>query len=81
MDLYHRSLKGRDTRHGKECQFCRLVDPDFEKRRPLDRLVQSEPSDSAAAHLTEDGYVKHRIAEIIKKLGGVSSNVWLPESA
>ena len=81
MDLYHRSLKGRETRHGKECQFCRLVDPDFEKRRTLDRLVQSEASDSASAHLTEDGYVKHRIAEIIKKQRAVSSNILLPESA
>ena len=81
MDLYHRSLKGRDTRHGKECQFCRLADPDFEKRRPVDRLVESERSDSAAAHLTEDGYVKHRMAELFKKLGAISSYAWLPESA
>jgi len=81
MDLYHRSLKGRDTRHGRECQFCRLADPDFEKRKPVDRLVESERGDSASAHLTEDGYVKHRMAELIKKLGAISSYAWLPESA
>jgi hypothetical protein len=81
MDFYHRSLKGRDTHHGRECQFCRLADPDFERRKPVDRLVQSERSDGASAHLTEDGHVKHRIAELIMKLGAVSSSVWLPESA
>jgi hypothetical protein len=81
MDFYHRSLEGRDTRHGRECQFCRQSDPDFEKRKPLDRLVQSEQSDSASGHLTEDGYVKHRMTELLKRLGTIPSNVWLPESA
>lgn len=81
MDLYHRSLKGRDTRHGQECQFCRLSDPDFEKRKPMDRLVQSQQSDSASGHLTEDGYIKHRMTELLKRLRTTSSNVWLPESA
>jgi len=81
MDLYHRSLKGQDTRHGRECEFCRRSDPDFEKRKPIDRLVQSEQSDSASGHLTEDGYVKHRMTELFKRLGTIPSNVWLPESA
>jgi len=81
MDLYHRNLKGRDTRHGQDCRFCRLSDPDFEKRKPLDRLVQSEQCASASGHLTEDGYVKHRMTELLKRLGTISSNVWLPESA
>ena len=81
MDFYHRSLQGRDTRHGRECQFCRLSDPDFEKRKHIDRLVQSEQSDSASGHLTEDGYVKHRMTELLKRLGTIPSSVWLPESA
>jgi hypothetical protein len=81
MDLYHRNLKGRDTPHGRECRFCRLSDPDFEKRKLIDRLVQSEQCDSASGHLTEDGYVRHRMTEILKRLGTISSNVWLPESA
>ena len=81
MDLYHRNLKGRDTRHGRECPFCRLSDPDFEKRKAIDRLVQSEQCDSASGHLTEDGYIKHRMAELLQRLGTISTNVWLPESA
>jgi hypothetical protein len=81
MDLYHRNLKGRDTRNGRECRFCRLSDPDFEKRKPIDRLVQSEQCDNASGHLTEDGYVRHRMTELLKRLGAISSSVWLPESA
>jgi hypothetical protein len=29
----------------------------------MDRLVCSELNDTAAAHMTEDGYVKHRLLE------------------
>lgn len=65
MDLFHRKYQGIDTRTGRDCQFCRQADPDFAKRKPMDRLVQSD--DIASAHLTEDGYVKHRIAELMKK--------------
>jgi hypothetical protein len=81
MDLYHRSLKGRDMRHGRECRFCRRLDPDFEKRKLIDRLVESEQCDSASGHLTEDGYVKHRMTELLNRLGTISSDFWLPEPA
>jgi hypothetical protein len=69
MDLFHRKLQGKskDTPTGRDCQFCYQVDPDFAKRDPMDRLVLSKLDDTAAAHLTEDGYVKHRIAELLKK--------------
>ncbi len=80
MNFYHRSLKGHDTRNGRECYFCRLSDPDFEKRKPQDRLVQWQQSDNASAHLTEDGYVRHRMAELMKKLQA-TPNLWLRESA
>jgi hypothetical protein len=33
----------------------------------MDRLVLSKLDDTASAHLTEDGYVKHRIAELMNK--------------
>jgi len=33
----------------------------------MDRMVVHKLEDSASAHLTEDGYVKHRIAELMKK--------------
>jgi hypothetical protein len=58
----------QDTRTGRECRFCRLSDPDFGGRRPLDMLVSSK-GDTAAAHLTENGYVRHRILEIEVRLG------------
>jgi hypothetical protein len=67
MDLFHRESEGKDTRTGRDCQFCYRADPDFSKRYPMDRLVLSMLDDTAAAHLTEDGYVKHRIAELLKK--------------
>ena len=67
MDLFHRKSEGKDTRTGRDCQFCFHLDPDFTKRAPIDRLVLTNMDDTAAAHLTEDGYVKHRIAELMKK--------------
>jgi hypothetical protein len=67
MDLFHRKSQSKDTPTGRDCQFCYRADPDFSKRDPLDRLVLSKADDSAAAHLTEDGYIKHRIAELLKK--------------
>ena len=67
MDLFHRESLGKDTRIGRECQFCCAIDPDFTKRDPKDRLVLFNREDTASAHLTEDGYVKHRIAELLKK--------------
>jgi len=70
MDLFHRKLDGKDTPTGRDCQFCYRADPDFTKRGLMDRLVLSKLDDTAAAHLTEDGYVKHRIAELLKKRAG-----------
>ena len=67
MDLYHRDSRGKDTPIGRDCQFCRSADPEFSQRKPIDRLVQSKLGDTASAHLSEDGYVKHRIAELAKK--------------
>ena len=69
MDLFHRKSqgKGKDTPPGRDCEFCYRVDPDFSKRDAMDRLVLAMLDDTAAAHLTEDGDVKHRIAELLKK--------------
>jgi len=66
MDGFHRKSQGHDTRNHRDCQFCNQMDPDFFRRRPMDRLVQSKLDDIASAHLTEDGYVRHRIAELMK---------------
>lgn len=67
MDLFHRQHEHTDTRSGRECSFCSTMDPDFATRRPIDRMVVPKLDDTASAHLTEDGYVKHRIAELVKK--------------
>ena len=70
----------QDTRKGRDCQFCRRSDPDFGKRNAMDKLVGSKQDDTAAAHMTENGYVRHRILEIEVRLG-VSEFGLLPEVA
>ena|ERR1700733_5974995 len=67
MDTFHRNSQGQDTRYARECEFCLHMDPDFTQRKPMDRLVRSKMEDSASSHLTEDGYVRHRIAELMRK--------------
>ena len=53
---------------GRECQFCQHSDPHFGKRDPLDRLVCSELNDTAAAHMSENGYIEHRLLEVRLRL-------------
>jgi len=53
-----------DTRSSRPCEFCRELDPQFHRRRPLDQMVASTRKATASAHLTEDGYVGHRIVEL-----------------
>jgi len=53
-----------DTRSSRPCEFCRELDPQFPHRRPLDQMVVSTRKAVASAHLTEDGYVRHRILEL-----------------
>ena len=64
MDAFHRKPQHRDTRTGHDCRFCKRADPEFGQRGALDRLVCSELSDTATAHLTENGYVRHRMLEL-----------------
>ena len=66
MDGFHRKSHGPDTRNHRECLFCRQTDPNFLQRKVIDRLVQSQLADSASAHVSEDGYFQHRIAELMK---------------
>jgi len=67
MDLFHRPPKRNDINTGRDCHFCSRADPDFAKRNPLDRLVASKLDDVASAHLTEEGHVQHRLAELRRK--------------
>ena len=53
-----------DTRSSRPCEFCRELDPQFPDRRPLDQMVASNRKAVASAHLTEDGYVRHRMLEL-----------------
>jgi hypothetical protein len=53
-----------DTRSSRPCEFCRELDPQFTHRKPLDQMVMTTRKATAAAHLTEDGYVRHRILEL-----------------
>jgi hypothetical protein len=81
MDFFHREILGKDTPTGPECQFCYRADPNFSQREPMDRLVASQLDNTAAAHLTEDGYIKHRIAELIQKRDVPADEMELLKSA
>ena len=61
MDCFHRQLT-LDTRTGRICSFCKQMDRDSSRRDPLDQLVKD--SDTAGGHITEEGYLRHRIAEL-----------------
>lgn len=61
MDCFHRQPTF-DTRTNRTCKFCQQVDPDFSRRNLLDQLVKD--SDTAGGHITEEGYLRHRIAEL-----------------
>lgn len=47
----------------------------------MDRLVAPQLDNTAAAHLTEDGYIKHRIAELTQKIGVPALRMELLKSA
>jgi len=53
-----------DTRSSRVCEFCRDLDPAFQQRRPLDQMIAPSRKAIASAHLTEDGYVRHRMLEL-----------------
>ena len=55
-----------DTRSSRPCEFCQELDPKFPQRRPLDQMVVRNRKACASAHLTEDGYVRHRVLELRK---------------
>lgn len=59
-----------DTRSSRPCEFCRDFDPQFPERRPLDQMVATSRKAIASAHLTEDGYVRHRMLELRRIASG-----------
>lgn len=68
MEHIDRTIVSRfDPRSSRPCEFCQDLDPHFEKRRPLDQVIASSRKASASAHITEDGYVRHRILELARR--------------
>jgi len=53
-------------RAGKPCSFCQELDPRFSVRPALDQLVAGL-NHSANAHVTDDGYVQHRMIELSQR--------------
>ena len=53
-----------DTRSSRLCEFCREFDPKFLERSAPDQMVATNRKHTASAHLTEDGYVRHRMLEL-----------------
>jgi hypothetical protein len=53
-----------EVQSGRLCEFCKKLDPGFLDRHPLDQMVGSNRKHGASAHLTEDGYVRHRMLEL-----------------
>jgi hypothetical protein len=51
----------------RPCEFCREFDPQFTDRRPVDQMVAWSRKAIASSHLTEDGYVNHRVVELRQK--------------
>lgn len=68
MDFLHRRPQHSDTRTGLDCQFCARLDPDFSTRKTMDKIVRPLHA-TASAHLTENGYVKHRMLELEVHMG------------
>ena len=67
MEHIDRTVVSRfDTRSSRPSEFCQDLDPHFHERHPLDQMVVTRRKASASAHLTEDGYVRHRVLELRK---------------
>jgi hypothetical protein len=56
--------KRTEARSSRPCEFCKELDPQFPHRHPLDQMVGLSRKSTASAHLTEDGYVRHRMVEL-----------------
>ena len=53
-----------EVRSCRPCEFCKELDPQFSQRHPMDQMIGANRTNTASAHLTEDGYVRHRIVEL-----------------
>jgi hypothetical protein len=74
MDFYHRKPQRSEQSTGRDCQFCAVFDPNFEKRSAVDRWVHGTPYDSANSHLSENGHVLHLMSELAKRRAASSAH-------
>lgn len=65
MDRFHRAVN-IESPSGRPCQFCKIMDPDFSRRTSSDQMVRDR--DTAIAHITENGHVRHRLLELRSKM-------------
>ena len=64
-----------EVRSCRPCEFCKELDPQFPHRHPMDQLIGANRKNTASAHLTEDGYVRHRIVELDRLVSGAPRSV------
>lgn len=64
-----------EVRSNRPCEFCQELDPQFPHRHPLDQVVCASRKSTASAHLTEEGYVRHRIAELSRMVARAPRHV------
>ena len=69
---FHRDRQPEATLNTRNCGFCERCDPHFARRKSEDKLVRCKGVDTAASHLTEDGHVLHRMAELDLRIASES---------
>lgn len=71
MEHINKAVVSRfDTRSSRPCEFCREFDPLFPERHASDQMIATSRKATASAHLTEDGYVRHRMLELRRLTDG-----------
>lgn len=61
---YHREANKHEIRSSHLCAFCQLSDPGFTARKTVDQMILCGMRESARAHVTEEGFLRHRMAEL-----------------
>lgn len=67
--------KRLEVRSSRPCEFCKELDPQFPHRHPMDQMVAVSRKVAASSHLTEDGYVRHRMVELSRLASRMPRNV------
>jgi len=60
---FHRASSKHEVHGVRTCDLCGSHDPTFEQRDPLDKLIAAGAEVTARSHITENGYVRHRLVE------------------